>query len=409
MGRMFVCQRVTKLCPMGDCGRNLRFMATAATSVKTESSHKKHNKKDKKLAELHKKEKKLLRERLLMANQGTSNSHVYKKLYPWEASEELAEHLRSTQVFHEDGLIALSKPYGIAMEKVDRPRGAEPHSVVETVGGGGGGGANTPAMSQVLPTLKTLYGVDHLEIVKSTERWSSGLMLLSTCSKVTEKVQKCLRRSKTLSQPAMTYQAVTLGLPNPATANTKVATKLEYVHDLGNVPVIQKSYSRSAAAKGEVKPTVVQHRALVYSKEHDASLVELKAQVSKWHFLRVWLAYSYSPVLGDHLYARRVKTLAGRRIQVSPHNVTREPQVLPDTLYSTLALPLRSSELIPCHIHLSSVTLSQFNKDKSDLVLSAPPPEHFKWTCEQLGLEEGSEEENSSESSSRVASLVQSG
>ena len=55
--------------------------------------------------------------------------------------------------------------------------------------------------------------------------------------------------------------------------------------------------------------------------------LQIKIQVLKWHFLRVWLAYSYSPVLGDHIYSGRVKTLMGRKIQVSPQNVSYEPQV----------------------------------------------------------------------------------
>lgn len=60
-------------------------------------------------------------------------------------------------------------------------------------------------------------------------------MLLSTCPKLTEKIQKCLRRSKAMSQPAMTYRAITVGLPSPTSVVKKIATKLEYVHNTGKV------------------------------------------------------------------------------------------------------------------------------------------------------------------------------
>ena len=40
--------------------------------------------------------------KIFLATEGTSKSHVYKKLYPWECSEELAEHLKSTEVCNKD-------------------------------------------------------------------------------------------------------------------------------------------------------------------------------------------------------------------------------------------------------------------------------------------------------------------
>lgn len=32
------------------------------------------------------------------ANKGTTETHLYKKLYPWEDAKELAEHLKNTEV-----------------------------------------------------------------------------------------------------------------------------------------------------------------------------------------------------------------------------------------------------------------------------------------------------------------------
>ncbi|XP_045133597.1 mitochondrial mRNA pseudouridine synthase RPUSD3-like isoform X2 [Portunus trituberculatus] len=347
------CLKVTTLWLNHDWSTNLRFMATAAGRVNTESSKRRSKSLKKDVSYYEKKQEKLIREKLIQNTTESSKNHVYNRLFPWQSSQELAEHLRNTEVYNNDGLIALNKPYGVGMTKLDRSKATGPHTTVETLNMGITL-PHVPAMSQVLPFLKEQYAADHLEIVKSTERWSSGLMLLSTSSKLTEKIQKCLRRCKAMSQPAMTYRAITVGLPSPASIATKVATKLEYVHNTGKV---------------------------------------IKAQVSKWHFLRVWATYCYSPILGDHLYSGRVKTLMGRKIIVSHHNTYLEPQNLPDNLYSKLALPPRSSEMVPCHLHLSTVTLCQFSKDKSDLVLSAAPPEHFMWTCKQLGLQPSDEEE----------------
>uniref|UniRef100_A0A0P4W657 Uncharacterized protein n=1 Tax=Scylla olivacea TaxID=85551 RepID=A0A0P4W657_SCYOL len=394
------CLRVTNLWLTRDCSTTLRFIVTAAGRVNIESSSRKSKRLRKKdVSYNEKKQEKFIREKLIMNVEGTSRSHVYKRLYPWQSSQELAEHLRSTEVYNKDGLIALNKPYGIGMIKSDRSEATGPHTTVETLDMGIGP-PNISAMSQVLPLLKEQYAANHLEIVKSTERWSSGLMLLSTSPKLTEKVQKCFRRSKAMSQPAMMYRAITVGLPNPTSVATKVAIKLEYVHNSGKVPVIAKKYSMSAAKASLVKPVLVEHKILKYNKEVDTSLLEIKAQVSKWHFLRVWATHCYSPVLGDHLYSGRVKTLMGRKILISHHNACLEPQNLPDILYSKLALPARSSWMVPCHLHLSTISLSQFSKDKSNLVLSAAPPEHFMWTCKQLGLQSSEEEKDHGSSES---------
>lgn len=319
---------------------NSRLIANAAKIPSSEPTERR-NKTQKKMpdfSKIHKKEGKLLREKLLKADKGTSDTHLYKKLYPWEDSKEMAEHLKNTEVYNFDGLIALNKPYGIAQKAVGAT--SKQKTIVETLSSGSIP-AHIPAMTQVLPHLKSLYAAEHLEIIKSTERWSSGLILLSTSPKVTEKVQKCLRRSKVEGQPVTAYQAVTVGLPVPVKIATKVGTQLEYIHNVGHVPVIVKKFSNTSVKLKKVRPAVVEHRALVYNKELDTSLLEVKTQVSKWHFLRVWLAHCYSPVLGDHLYSGRVRKLLSRRTQVSPHNVSNESQVLPDNLYSLLALPPR--------------------------------------------------------------------
>lgn len=61
-------------------------------------------------------------------------------------------------------------------------------------------------------------------------------------------------------------------------------------------------------------------------------------------------------------------------------------QTLPDDTFSKLNLPDKAVEMIPCHLHLSKLRLFRFAKDNSDLVITAPPPDHFMWTCRQLGL-----------------------
>ncbi|KAG7170817.1 Mitochondrial RNA pseudouridine synthase Rpusd4-like 2, partial [Homarus americanus] len=267
------------------------------------------------------------------------------------------------------GLIALSKPYGVPQHKPSAATEEGTQTTIVQTLFSGSTPDHMPAVQDTLPILKDLYGVEHLEVVKSTES---------------------LRRSKAFQQPPQTFWAVTVGVPRPVTVATKTAISLEYISGIGKVPVIQKKYSQASVSRGEAKTSVVEHRALLYNKDTDASLVEVNIQTLKWHFLRVWLSHSYSPVLGDAMYSSRVKTISGKKLQVSPHNLTSyEPQFIPAALFSKLELPTKAVEMIPCHLHLAKIKLARFNKDNSDLIISAPPPSYFMWTCRQLGLMSG--------------------
>ena len=70
------------------------------------------------------------------------------------------------------------------------------------------------------------------------------------------------------------------------------------------------------------------------------------------------------------------------------------PQEISCQIYEQLGLPDDSAEAIPSLIHLAKIRLSQFCKDKSDLVLTAPPPAHFIYACEKLKLMSANELES---------------
>ncbi|XP_045605802.1 mitochondrial mRNA pseudouridine synthase RPUSD3 [Procambarus clarkii] len=369
--------KVIKIPSAWGCGRSsTRTIATAVKHVKKGKSSR---------SKIDKHKTSILKRRALQGEEETNKGHIFKLMYPWKTKLQLAEHLKSTEVYNSGGLIALCKPYGIAQVRgVSSDSG--PQTVVQILNSGGIPD-HVPTVGATIPVLKELYGASHLEVIRSAERWSSGLMLLCTSPELADKVHKSLRRSRTLQQPPLTYWAVTVSLPQPVSAASKAACKLEYVNNIGKVPVILKNYTQASLKRGEVKLSVVEHQTLIYNKNTGAALVEVNTHSARWHFLRVWLAHSFSPILGDALYSSRVKMIAGKKLHVSPHNLTSyEPQMIPEELYSKLELPSQAKDMIPCHLHLAKVRLAQFNNDKSDLIISAQPPDFFMWTCRQLGL-----------------------
>ncbi|XP_037776597.1 mitochondrial mRNA pseudouridine synthase Rpusd3-like [Penaeus monodon] len=365
---------------------------------------------------LDRKERRTLRKRLLEGKEGTVKKHVFKKLYPWQSKKELALHLKSSEVYN-DGKCFNSLPLcnvSLISTALPLPMG---NCIFHISNGMGMHITGMCSQGYMIPDFRCKkdkgcrirWYLDNTEsefffftslyyfkcwLTFSPHRWSSGLILLSTNPNVTEKVKKCFRSSQALQQPHMTYWAVTCGMPKPVTVAKKVPFGLEYVPNTGHVPVIKKAYTKADIKRGKMKLAIVEHVTKVFSKESDMSLVEVNVHVTKNHFLRVWLAYSYSPVLGDHFYGGRVKAVAGKKVLVDVQNLTSYvPQTLPNDTFSRLNLLDKAVEMIPCHLHLTKLRLSRFKKDNSDLVITAPPPDHFMWTCRQLGLMTASEGE----------------
>jgi len=334
---------------------------------------------------LDRKERKDLRKRLIENHEETKDTHPFKQLYPWESKQEFAQHLKDSQIYNKDGLIALCKPYGISKSGSIKKDG-QTDSIVQTINMAGQS-EYYYSIQDTIPLLSEMYKVKDLEIIKTCERWSSGVVLLSSKTKTKEKFHKIVSRIKPAQITAYSYLALTIGRPMPETFSKKVGICLDYVAKIGKVPIIKEKINKNAIERGEIRSNVVDHSILHYNDETEAALLKINTQIQKWHFLRVWMAHCYSPILGDNIYNGRVKTLAGRRILISPQNNTSyNPMELPLAMANKLGIPENALEIIPCHLHLHEVTLPGYLSNKRDLVIRAPTPNYFNWTCEQMGL-----------------------
>ncbi|XP_076056535.1 mitochondrial mRNA pseudouridine synthase Rpusd3-like [Oratosquilla oratoria] len=359
---------------------SLRHLSIA---VKAKRYTKQKSKKKKETQEvLSSHEEKRIRKKLLTE---TEKKHTFRQLYPWKTKLEFAQHLKQSQTYYQDGLLAVNKPYGIPI--LGHLTDLETRqNIIQTLSSGVTP-EGIPSLQDALPLLKDLYDVPHMEIIKAPERWTSGVTLLGTQPETKAKVQKSLRRSLAAQIPPLTYWAIVLGKTNPETYTGKVGMALEDVKEKGKVPVITLKYTKTAVKEALVKVNCVHHKVLVNNSETMSSLVEVKVQNKRWHFLRVWCAYNYSPILGDMLYGGRVRRVGGNPVLISPHNMTAysPPKIFPSTL-SRLGLSENTQELIPCHLHLYNICLEQYGTKKTSLNITAQPPQHFIWSCFQLGL-----------------------
>ncbi|XP_067131872.1 mitochondrial mRNA pseudouridine synthase RPUSD3-like isoform X1 [Centruroides vittatus] len=298
-----------------------------------------------------------------------------KRIHPWKSRSQFVQSLCENIVYNKDGLIAINKFYGIPVYKV---KGDKMIPTVITPFNGN----FSLSIEESLPLLKNELEVKQLKIIKSTEKYSSGILLLSSSDKVTEKVTKAFIRGKSENIPHLIYWALTVGCPTTETVREKVGIKLSTINDIKQ-PVILKEISANQIKKKVVKPVIVDCSLLESNKELSCSLVKLAVSSVKSHFLKVYMTTRGSYVLGDVFFGRRVGTVFGKSVETS---TTYGAKSLPDDICQKLRLPRgTSNEAIPVMLHLNSIFLRGYDSGK-DLVVAAPPPPHFLWMCEKLEI-----------------------
>ncbi|XP_021926055.1 RNA pseudouridylate synthase domain-containing protein 3-like isoform X2 [Zootermopsis nevadensis] len=250
-------------------------------------------------------------------------------------------------------------------------------------------------LTEALPHIAGNLGYNSLTVLKKPERYTSGVTVLSSCEKVLEKVKKCIKKASGRQQLCAHYWAVVIGNPQPDSAFLKLGLTLKENPCISNdkQPVVMQKWSNKAVKQGDVKVFRVEHHTLY--RQNFASLVEICPSATKWHFLRVYLAHLLSPVLGDNMYGSRVHQVMGVPLAINPcSDAARGPKNLPQKLLEALSIKPGQEIIIPTHLHLRRLILPHYLGKDSDLIIEAPLPSSFQWTCKSLGLHPAYDAEN---------------
>ncbi|XP_013775440.1 RNA pseudouridylate synthase domain-containing protein 3-like [Limulus polyphemus] len=317
------------------------------------------------------------------------SNHCYTNLYPWKHKDEFIEYMVKSIVYNNDGLIVVNKPYGVPIYKHNVQANENKSTVTQTVLSSSQ--VECPyVLEDALEALKSHLQYTDLKIVKSAERYMSGIVLLAATEKVAQKIRKAITSSKTRKQPFMNYWAITKGYPDPAILEERVGIKLiEVGQESNKQPIIVKKFSKKEVLNTKVRPVNVEFRTICINKPLSSCLLEITTSSVKWHFLRVYLANKVSCVLGDTLYSSRVRQILGQPFTISPYNTAAyDIQSLPNEVCSRLKIPtgIKGHTLVPVMLHHQSFLLPDFVSKGQDLLISALPPSHFLWTCSQLDI-----------------------
>lgn len=314
--------------------------------------------------------------------------HVYSNLYPWKSKGEFVRELAGSIFYNEDGLIALSKPYGVPVTFDFRNEGRS-QSMLKQRLHVSGLGESPYSLEDALEGLAVHLNVDHVIIVKSAERYASGVTILSSNERAAQSAHKAVLRVKPMQIPYTTAWIIAKGYPVHDEVKEKVAMQLISVGDSEKRVEVLRKFSKTAAKRQLVKTVIAECRTL--SKNTNMAMSLLQVATSNVHksFLRAYVASLASCVMGDlSPNACLTKHHQGRPLVLSPMAAAAaRPQPLPDTVCKQLGISNTQQQIVPTMVHYRSILLPWYHGKDQHLLLSDPTlPKHFSWTLERLGL-----------------------
>uniref|UniRef100_A0A0C9RU80 Rpusd4_1 protein n=1 Tax=Fopius arisanus TaxID=64838 RepID=A0A0C9RU80_9HYME len=311
--------------------------------------------------------------------------HPYRKIHPWKSTYGFNESLINSVLYNEDGLVAINKPYGISS------RTPKPNEIQVNKLPSGIPNAVDYTVADALPVIADRLGYKSLTIIKTPEKFTSGVVLLGASPQIKTAVEKSMRIAEGARILPRTFWAVTRQVPKQLEGESRVAMTLNRVKERKRpVPIIINTWSANARERGDIKILNVQYKVLSHGTYNVASLVEIKSSTTVWHAVRLFAAtVLLSPILGDNIYGSRVQNVLGKRLLV---NVAVDAAHIPPTLDPDLLTVLKIGKnkdlMIPVHMHLREMYLPSFLRKKNNVVIQAPLHPEFLWTCRQCQFDE---------------------
>ncbi|XP_050452146.1 pseudouridylate synthase RPUSD4, mitochondrial-like [Cataglyphis hispanica] len=303
--------------------------------------------------------------------------HPYRQIHPWKSENEFANSLLKNIIYNADGIVAINKPYGIAVYK-KKEKNADLknyHKIVDAV---------DYSISDVLPYLAKQLDVPTLIPCMGSEKFMTGLYVFGINDDACQQVEKARRRFQ--MGKYRKYWAITTRVPSDIKGKYHLGMILQESSLGMKKPVILTKWSNNAVKKNEVQLLNINYKIISNSTHNLSSLIEMEASIKRWHSLRLFASTMlYSPILGDNCHGSRIQEIMGTWIKVNPfaESCWDMPKINRQLL-QLLDIKQNQQEIIPTHIHLRNIYLTSFGKQKKDIILEAPLIHPFDWTCKQL-------------------------
>lgn len=323
----------------------------------------------------------------------SEEQHVYRTLYPWRSKSEFVRDLAGSIFYYQDGLIALSKPYGVPLTLNFRKEGMSQGMLKRRLHISGLG-ESPYSLEDACEGLAVHLNVDQIFVVKPAERYASGVTILASDEQAARNVHKALLRAKPMKIPYITAWIIAKGYPVQSVVQEKVAMKLIPVGDTEKHVEVLREFSKTAVKGRVVKTAFVKCKTLSKNTDIAMSLLQVSSSNVRNSFLRAYVASLASCIVGDlSPNACLTKHHQGRPLVLSPSAAAAaRPQPLLDEVCKRLKILNNQQQIVPTMVHYQSLLLPCYHGKDQHLLLSDPTlPSHFSWTLDRLQLQPNSQ------------------
>lgn len=322
---------------------------------------------------------------VLARDEMCTDQHAYRTLYPWKSKGEFVRELVGSIFYNQEGLIALSKPYGVPLTSF--PKEAKIQGPVKRQLHASGLGEAPYSIEDVCGDLAVHLNVEHIVVVRSPERYASGVTILASNERAANRVHKAILRAKPMKIPYITAWVIAKGYPLQGAVKEKVAMRLVPVGGTEKRVEVLREFSNSAVKGRLVKTVFAECETLCKDTSTATSLLQVATSNVHHHFVRAYVASLASCVLGDWGTTNSTD-LAGRPIVLSPTAAAAaRPQVLAAAVCQRLGIIPTQQRMVPTMVHYRSLLLPHYHAGAQPLLLADPGlPRHFCWTLDRLQL-----------------------
>lgn len=307
-------------------------------------------------------------------------SSVFKNVTNFRSKEKLTNSLFKSIVYNnpddKTGLIGINKPYGLAKYKAED---------------------SEFCLENCLPDLAERLEIEKLEIIKTPERFTSGVTLLAPPNKgAREKLDMINKRKKSARWLPDSYLTIVNGHANinlvedfaVEMKEMKTGDKPLFSATLKEPVIVKTLDNRWQRMKTQQRLRHIQISTINKSNKIPLTLLNVSPSKTKNHLIRVYLAHKGYHVLGDNLYSYRAKEVMGTKVawhQVATPEANKN-QILPKSSLELFGLNKSEVYRIPACIHLWRCLLPGWLGKDNDLTLFAPPPKYFEQTLTTAGI-----------------------
>ncbi|CEF69311.1 Pseudouridine synthase, catalytic domain-containing protein [Strongyloides ratti] len=333
-----------------------------------------------------------------------SSNLIAKALKPrvFSSVKELGQELIKTAMFHKKGqFFVINKPYavsclgykqdhnGIFKDSRKSVKKTEPEDdfILEDKS------CNDLTIEKTLPFLNRALDEKNIHFCLGLKKYVSGPVVLPCSSEEFQRIKKSIQFSSTLSTHGyMRYRALTLCLGRPvddfgtisgSISFIKVGNHLEYIFE-------EKKVSRQVIHKKNVINCTLNYKVIAWNGE--ISLIDMSFVKFNRHGPRIMLTHLGAPFLGDFIYWKRFRNIQGKmtEIDLKSQEKFKQNYYYPEKLLETLNISRTDYKDIPLYFHVYESVFPRYLNTKlptsADLVVMAPPPEHFEAMIRILGF-----------------------